>query len=44
MFLDLTPGTPEIYRRDLLTKLFTIGYDVICRVDEKMYKDKKSKK
>ena len=28
MFLDLTPGTPEIYRRDLLTKLFTIGYDV----------------
>lgn len=28
MFFDITPGTPEIYRRDLLTKLFTIGYDV----------------
>ena len=25
---DLTPGTPEIYRRELLTKLFTVGYDV----------------
>ena len=28
MFFELTPGTPEIYRRDLLTKLFTVGYDV----------------
>jgi len=28
MFFDLTPGTPEIYRRDLITKLFTVGYDV----------------
>ncbi len=28
MFFDLTPGTPAIYREDLLTKLFTIGYDV----------------
>jgi predicted TIM-barrel fold metal-dependent hydrolase len=28
MFLDLTPGTPVPYRRDLLTKLFTVGYDV----------------
>ena len=28
MFIDITPGTPEIYRRDLLTKLFTVGYDV----------------
>lgn len=28
MFFDLTPGTPRIYREDLLTKLFTIGYDV----------------
>jgi predicted TIM-barrel fold metal-dependent hydrolase len=28
MFFDLTPGTPKIYRRELLTKLFTIGYDV----------------
>ena len=24
----MTPGTPEIYRRELLTKLFTVGYDV----------------
>lgn len=27
MFLDTTPGTPEIYRKDLLTKLFAGGYD-----------------
>ena len=28
MFFDITPGTPPIYRKDLLTKLFTVGYDV----------------
>ena len=28
MFFDLTPGTPEIYRRDLLTKIYTVGYNV----------------
>ena len=28
MFVDLTPGTPEIYREELLRKLFTVGYDV----------------
>lgn len=28
MFFDITPGTPEIYREELLTKLFTVGYDV----------------
>ncbi len=28
MFIDITPGTPPIYRRDALTKLHTIGYDV----------------
>lgn len=28
MFFDLTPGTPEIYREDLLFKLFHTGYDV----------------
>ena len=28
MFIDLTPGTPELYRREVLTKLFTVGYDV----------------
>jgi predicted TIM-barrel fold metal-dependent hydrolase len=28
MFIDITPGTPPIYRRDALTKLFGVGYDV----------------
>jgi predicted TIM-barrel fold metal-dependent hydrolase len=28
MFIDLTPGTPAIYRREVLTRLLTIGYDV----------------
>jgi len=28
MFLDITPGTPDIYRDDLMNKLFNIGYDV----------------
>lgn len=28
MFFDLTPGTPEIYREQLLYKLFNVGYDV----------------
>lgn len=28
MFLDLTPGTPRIYREELLRKLFNVGYDV----------------
>ena len=28
MFIDVTPGTPPIYRRDALSKLFTVGYDV----------------
>ncbi len=28
MFFDITPGTPELYRKDLLHKLFKIGYDV----------------
>lgn len=28
MFIDTTPGTPAIYRKDALTKLFTIGYDI----------------
>ena len=32
MFIDLTPGTPEIYRQEALTKLFTIGYDVSANV------------
>ncbi len=28
MFIDTTPGTPAIYRKDALTKVFTIGYDI----------------
>jgi len=28
MFVDVTPGTPPIYRREALTKLFTVGYDI----------------
>lgn len=32
LFIDLTPGTPPIYRREALTKLFTIGYDVAGNV------------
>lgn len=28
MFFDLTPGTPVIYREDLMTKLFNCNYDV----------------
>ena len=28
MFIDTTPGTPPVYRREVLEKLFTVGYDV----------------
>lgn len=28
MFIDTTPGTPRIYRNEVFTKLFNIGYDV----------------
>lgn len=28
LFVDTTPGTPPIYRRDALTKLFLTGYEV----------------
>ena len=28
MFIDLTPGTPRIYRQDMITKLMTVGYDI----------------
>ena len=28
MYIDLTPGTPPIYREDLLRRVFSIGYDV----------------
>ncbi len=32
MFIDTTPGTPPLYRRDALTRLFTVGYDVARNV------------
>ena len=28
MYIDIAPGTPQIYRREVLTKLFTVGYDI----------------
>ena len=28
MFIDTTPGTPPIYRKEALTKLYTVGYDI----------------
>lgn len=28
MFIDITPGTPAIYRREVLAKLFGVGYDI----------------
>lgn len=28
MFIDLTPGTPPIYRKEVLTRLLTVGYAV----------------
>ena len=42
MFIDITPGTPPIYRKDLLYKLHCIGYDIQnnllfgtdCRADD----------
>lgn len=32
MYLDLTPGTPKIYREDLLFKLFNIGYNPMSKM------------
>jgi predicted TIM-barrel fold metal-dependent hydrolase len=32
LFIDTTPGTPPIYRREALTKLFTVGYDLAHNV------------
>jgi len=28
MFIDITPGTPPIYREEALTRLFSVGYDI----------------
>lgn len=27
LFLDITPGTPPVYRRDMLNRLLNVGYD-----------------
>jgi predicted TIM-barrel fold metal-dependent hydrolase len=32
MFIDLTPGTPPIYRSEVLTRLLTVGYPVGSRI------------
>lgn len=32
MFVDITPGTPPMYRRESLIRLFTVGYDLDERV------------
>lgn len=32
MFIDITPGTPKIYRREALAKLHTVGYDVFDHI------------
>jgi len=32
MFIDTTPGTPKIYRREALTKVFTVGYDIFDHI------------
>lgn len=31
MYIDLTPGTPPIYRKEVLTKLLTVGYKHLPR-------------
>lgn len=28
MYIDMTPGTPEFYRKEVLTKIFKVGYDI----------------
>jgi predicted TIM-barrel fold metal-dependent hydrolase len=28
MFIDTTPGTPHIYRREVFAKIYSIGYDI----------------
>lgn len=28
LFVDITPGTPPIYRKDALTKLYTVGFNI----------------
>ena len=32
MFIDTTLGTPAIYRNEVLTKLLTVGYDVLDNI------------
>jgi predicted TIM-barrel fold metal-dependent hydrolase len=28
MFIDTTPGTPRIYRREVFSKIYSIGYNI----------------
>jgi len=32
MYIDITPGTPDIYRKELMAKLHFVGYDVQDRL------------
>ena len=32
MFIDTTPGTPKIYRKDALAKIYTVGYNVFDHI------------
>lgn len=32
MYIDTTPGTPDIYREEVLTKIYRIGYDLDSNV------------
>ena len=32
MFIDTTPGTPKVYRQEVLRRLFLTGYDVVDHV------------
>mgnify|MGYP007025308378 CR=1 FL=1 len=31
MYIDLTPGTPKIYREDAIRKLLTVGYSMMSK-------------
>lgn len=32
LFIDITPGTPKIYREEALRKLFTVGYNIVDNI------------
>lgn len=31
MYIDMTPGTPHVYRREVITRLLTVGYEDMTR-------------